>query len=266
MSLAQCLADGLSLRESAARCRVSLRTAWFMRHRACEVMASRIEPFRPVGEAQVDGKYFAESLARNHSRPAGHDGAGTFGMPRARHRSGGDVHRRGLSNLQTCVVTGINELGDEFAGVRCRDQAGEAEPLPALRGRAGEGATVKADGKRQYAAVAAALGAAHVAVGAKGRTADDINVVNSMHSRLRHFMDRFHGAATRHPQHYLDWFCYREQFRKSDGDARERMYRHEREGRYRTTRSGYVGMPMAFPEYWEAGGVTDRVRPMSTLV
>lgn len=50
MDFAQCLADALTLRECAERCGTCLRTAWFMRHRACEVMASRLEPFRAVGE------------------------------------------------------------------------------------------------------------------------------------------------------------------------------------------------------------------------
>ena len=250
MDFAQCLADALTLRECAARCAVCLRTAWFMRHRVCEVMASRLEPFRVVGEVQVDGKYFAESLTGNHSRPAGHDGAGSFEMPRKKHRSGSDIHVRGLSNLRICVVTGINELGDVFAEVCCRGQAGEADLLGVLRGRAGLGATVKTDGKKEYAGALAALGAAHVAVDSRDRTADNINVVNSMHSRLEHFMDGFHGVSTKHLQHYLDWFCYREQFRRSDGDARERIYRHECDGAYQTSRSGYVGMPIPFPEYW----------------
>ncbi len=106
MDFAQCLADALTLRECAERCGTCLRTAWFMRHRACEVMASRLEPFRAVGEVQVDGNY-------------------------------------------------------------------------------------------------------------------------------------------------LDLFCYREQFRGSDGDARERIYRHECDGTYQTSRKGYVGMPIPFPRYWE---------------
>ena len=250
MDFAQCVADALTLRECCERCGVCLRTAWFMRHRVCEVMASRLEPFRAVGEVQVDGKYFAESLTGNHRRPAGHDGAGSFAMPREKHRSGSDIHVRGLSNLRVCVVTGINELGDVFAEVCCRGQAGEADLLGMLRGRAGAGTTVKTDGKKEYAGALASLGAAHVAVDAKDRTADNINVVNSMHSRLEHFMDGFHGVSTKHLQHYLDWFCYREQFRKSDGDARERIYRHECDGAYQTSRSGYVGMPIPFPEYW----------------
>ena len=132
-------------------------------------------------------------------------------------------------------------------------------PRPGHRGRpaggparpAGPGATAETDGKGEYAGALAALGAAHVTVDAKDRTTDDINVVNSMHSRLGHFMDGFHGVSTKHLQHYLDWFCHGEQFRGSDGDARERTCRHECDGTYQTSRRDYVGMPIPFPRYWE---------------
>ena len=251
VDFARCLADAPALRECAERCGTCLRTAWSVRHRACEVMASRLEPFRAVGEVQVDGKYFAESPGGNHARPAGHEGAGTFEMPRKRHRSGSDIHVRGLPDLRVCAVTGAGELGDDLAEVCCRGQASEADLLGVLRGRAGLGATAETDGKGEYAGALAALGAAHVTVDAKDRTTDNINVVNSMHSRLGHFMDGFHGVSTKHLQHYLDWFCHGEQFRGSDGDARERIYRHECDGTYQTSRKGYVGMPIPFPRYWE---------------
>lgn len=43
MSFAECMADALPLRETAARVGVSLYTAWFMRMRVCEVMALRMD-------------------------------------------------------------------------------------------------------------------------------------------------------------------------------------------------------------------------------
>ncbi len=137
MDFAQCLADAPAPRECAERCGTCLRTAWLVRHRACEVMAPGLEPFRAVGEARVDGRHFAESLAGNHVRPAGHEGAGTFEMPRKRHRSGSDIHVRGLSNLRVCAAAGAGELGDDLAEVCCRGQASEADLLGVPRGRRG---------------------------------------------------------------------------------------------------------------------------------
>lgn len=137
VGFAQCLADAPALRECAERCGTCLRAAWSVRHRACEPVASGPGPFRAVGEVQVDGRYFAESPGGNHARPAGHEGAGTFEMPRKRHRSGSDTRVRGLSDLRVCAAAGAGELGDDLAEVCCRGQASEADLPGVPRGRRG---------------------------------------------------------------------------------------------------------------------------------
>ena len=66
-------------------------------------------------------------------------------------------------------------------------------------------------------------------------------MVNALHSRLKEFLEPFHGVATRRLQHYLDWFCYREQFRKSDADKREVTFADAAAGKYTTSKIlGYV--------------------------
>jgi transposase-like protein len=245
MTFAECMADALALRESASRCGVSLRTAWFMRHRVCEVMASGLATFRSGSRCQVDSTYLAESLTGNHSRSA------SFAMPRESHRNGKDVHVRGISNLQVCVMTGINELGDCFCELSCRGRESFEDVYDALEGRIDKDSEVTSDMHRSYPGALKALGVAvHGIINPKDRTTGDINMVNALHSRLKEFIGRFHGVATRRLQHYLDWFCYREQFRGSDADRREVLYRHEVKGVYETTWRGYAQTPHPFMGYW----------------
>jgi transposase-like protein len=245
MTFAECMADVLSLRESAARCKVSLPTAWLMRHRVCEVIASRLTGFRAGSRCQIDSTYFAENLSGNHLRSS------SFTMPRDAHRSGSDMHMRGISNLQICVMTGVNELGDCFCEVSCRGRETVEDVECTLGGRIGSETRVVSDMHCSYPRALDALGvASHDVIDPKDRTTGDINMVNSLHSRLKGFIERFHGVATRRLQHYLDWFCYREQLRGSDADRREVLYRHETEGTYETTRRGYVETPHPFIEYW----------------
>ena len=59
MSFAECMADALPLRGTAARVGVSLYTAWFMRMRVCEVMALRAPDCRPGVSATVKPTNFA---------------------------------------------------------------------------------------------------------------------------------------------------------------------------------------------------------------
>lgn len=127
MAFAECMADGPSLRESARRCGASLCTAWFMRMRACEVMAART-PAPRAGEFQVDELLVRENLSGNHSR------SGPFAMPRRRHRNGQDGRRgqKGRSKRSFCVLCGVNELGDCFCALGERGAIGAGDAGLAL--------------------------------------------------------------------------------------------------------------------------------------
>ena len=70
---ARCMADGLTLRAAAARCGVSLKTSFSMRHRTCEVMESMLPAFAagPGCAVEADETLVPDSLSGNHSRCAG---------------------------------------------------------------------------------------------------------------------------------------------------------------------------------------------------
>lgn len=109
MAYAECFVLMLPLRECAGRCGVCLKTAYTMRHRLIECLKGYSPEFR-VGQGQaceLDETYFPESFKGNHSK-------GSFTLPRkARHR-GKQVHKRGLSREQICVMTGISDTNATF--------------------------------------------------------------------------------------------------------------------------------------------------------
>ena len=252
--LASCMADAVPLRVVAERCAVSVPTAWFMRMRACEAMAGDLGPFR-CGEgieAQVDGTLVPESLS---------GGGEAFEMPRAAHRHGGEA-AGGVSNERVCVLAGENSLGDVFAEVCCRGRATKARVREMLEGRIGDGSVLVTDAHWAYAGVEEALGlsdAEHVVCRSGDEGASEgLGGVNALHSRLRGFLAPMHGVSTRRLQRYLDWFCWREQFRRGGRDRRELLFRHEAEGTYLYTRR--ITHVEPHPDYcwW--------VRQMSTVV
>lgn len=49
-------------------------------------------------------------------------------------------------------------------------------------------------------------------------------------------LTRFNGVSNRRLQRYLDWFCWREQFRRSARGRRELLFAHEASGTYVCTR------------------------------
>lgn len=229
MSFAECMADALPLRETARRCGTSLYTAWFMRMRVCEAMSRRLRPARP-GTFHLDGTLVPDSLSGNHLR------SGMLEMPREPYRNGRDRRRRahGRSRERLVVECGVNEYGDCFCRLCGRGSAGAGELAALLSAHVPPGSAVVTDGHPSYRF--AARGWEHRVASSGDPAAPDINMVNALHSRLKGFLAPFRGVSTRRMQRYLDWFCYREQFKRSDMDRRRLLYMHEAEGSYSMTR------------------------------
>lgn len=230
MEFAECMADMLTLRESARRCGVSLYTSWFMRMRVCEVMAARLAPPRE-GDYHVDGTYLVKSLKGNHGK------AECWKMTRDAHRNGQDGRRgnRSKSQERVCIICGANEMGDAFAVVACEGVPAAFEAEHVVRDRIPAGSRVTVDGHTSYSGLARRF-AEVTTVDAGDPSTGHINLVNSLHSRLKKFIARFGGVSTRRLQRYLDWFCYVEQTRNVDFDRREVLYRDEVRGSYIRTR------------------------------
>lgn len=237
--------SGASLRACAELCGVSLKTSWFMRMRLCEVMGRATQPFR-TGDAvswQVDGTYLSESLKGNRSRSA-------LGMPRGAHRHGGAVRERGISSLKACVVCGANDLGDSFCRLAGRGRPTDAELASSLEGL-GPCERVSTDGHSGYARVLPGLGAGEHDAAPASEAAGSLGMVNALHQRLKRFLGRFAGVSTRRLGHYLAWFQWSEQARRSGSRAARVLSGQAAAGRYENTWAMLVCAPQPFWEYWE---------------
>lgn len=202
MAYAECFVLMLPLRECARRCHVCLKTAYTMRHRLIECLSAYSPSFkveRGCG-CELDETYFPESFKGNHTK-------GSFTMPRpARHR-GEQVHKRGLSREQICVMTGVNDSNETFFEVSGRGVLSRRRAMDVLRGRIMSGSVVATDKASAYIDVLAELEVAvHEAYDSKDRSEGTINRINTVHSLLGTFMARFRGVSTKHLGAYLDWF------------------------------------------------------------
>ena len=115
MANAECFVLMLPLRECAGRCHVCLKTAYTMRHRLIECLSAYSPSFK-TGRGcgcELDETYFPESFKGNHTK-------GSFTMPRHSRHRGKQVHRRGLSREQICVMTGVNDSNETFLQVSGR--------------------------------------------------------------------------------------------------------------------------------------------------
>lgn len=77
-------------------------------------------------------------------------------------------------------------------------------------------------------------------------------MVDALHERLRGFLWRFRGAATRRLQRYLWWFCWEEQPMRSDATREGMLRAHFANGRCESRRRDLEAEPQPFWLCWEA--------------
>lgn len=244
-AFAGCMARADTLRATAERVGVSLATAWFMRHRACEALGRALRPFSSGAgvEAQVDGALVAESAKGRHRSG--------FPLGRAPRRRGGQVSRRGVSGERLNVVCGANDRGEAFLELAGRGRCTDAQVAAALGGRVAPGTAVATDGHGAYGRLLPAMGARHEALASGTPEANRrLALVNSLHSRLKAFLAGFRGVSSRRLPLYLAWFAWREQTAVGADDIDRFLFARACEGRYSTTRREVWRGPFPFIGYW----------------
>ena len=196
MDYAKQLVEGTSIRKSAAAVGIHPNTAFRWRHRFLKLPNGQ-RAISLAGIAEADETYFLESQkGRKH------------GLTRAPHKRGGKASKRGLSEEQIPVLI-------------CRDRAGNtADFMLEKADKEHIGAVLKpllatdvvlcTDGAKSLAAVARAMGITHRPVNlAAGQRivagVYHVQNVNAYDSRLKEWMRRFHGVATRYLGNYLGW-------------------------------------------------------------
>ena len=247
MAYAECFVLMLPLRECAERCGVCLKTAYTMRHRLIECLNAYSPEFH-VGHGQaceLDETYFPESFKGNHTK-------GSFKLPRKPRRRGKQVHKRGLSREQICVMTGISDSNVTFLEVSGRGIVSRKRAMAALSNRIGAGAAVATDKASVYVDVLRDLKVAkHESYDSKDHSKGTINRLNTVHSLLDSFMAHFKGVSTKHLSAYLEWFRWCRTFMATDSRTAEAtVARQLANGSCATRTSGMFNVQPPYMDYW----------------
>jgi transposase-like protein len=199
----EALAAGMSLTEAAAHCGVHLTTSFRRRHRFLRAPAATREALGGVVEA--DETFFRRSHEGSRRWRRGDAPPGQRPRPR---RRGERASKRGLSAGQVPAPIARDRAGHTIDAVP-PDLGAEAIGA-ALASAVASDAVLCSDGAKAYAAFAAERGLRHepvnLAAGIRVRDgAFHIQNVNAYHGRLKGWMGRFRGVATRYLPNYLGW-------------------------------------------------------------
>lgn len=194
MIYAKCLEQGKSIRESAKICKIDPKTAFRWRHKFL-ASAAKNEPTKMTGIVEADETFFSENCK---------------GSREIKHR---EPKKRG--------TPGKKYLGERVPVLIVRDRSGteadfvfkqiEKEVVHAsLRPLMGEELILCTDGNSIYDTFARQEKIPHKRIVSldKARVVDEIFHIQNLNayiSRLKLWLRKFHGVATRYLEHYLGW-------------------------------------------------------------
>lgn len=192
---ARALADGLTVHRAAEYLGVAASTAFRWRHRFLAVPRG-VKPAVLAGVAEIDETYVLESFK------------GRKIVGRKARKRGGKAAKRGLSREQIPVLVARDRSGATTDYVLTDSR--KAAVMQVLRPLLPPDAVVCTDGGGSVGQAVKDLGLEHHPVVTSSGThaigAWHIQNVNSYHGRLKGWMRRFNGVATRHLENYLGWF------------------------------------------------------------
>ena len=195
LDYSQALIDGITVRDAASLCGVAKTTSFRWRHRFLTDLAD-LKAKGLTGIVEADETYFPLSFK------------GSRQLPRPPHLRGHETNERGTGEEKVPVLI----LRDRYGATTDfkLNVASQAEELPIISQVIESDAVLCSDGAASLKGAAHQAGIAHRALNmSKGirilAGVYHIQNVNAYISRLKNWMARFHGVATKYLQNYLGW-------------------------------------------------------------
>lgn len=195
LHMAAALKEGLTIKQTAEKCGTAITTAFRWRHRFLKAMGNTVA-VKLEGIAEADETYFLES------------GKGGRHLARKSRKRGGKASTRGLSKEQIPVLVARDRQGNVVDAV-LPDQSTRSIKL-ALAGKLSRENILCIDGGNALWGFVCQeeIPCKVIGTGKHVHERDPIfhiQNVNAYHSRLKGWMAKFHGVATKYLPSYLGW-------------------------------------------------------------
>ncbi|WP_338780503.1 IS1595 family transposase [Metabacillus sp. FJAT-52054] len=199
--------EGYSLRKIAKKMKIHLSTAFYWRHKILFALKT-VGHKTLTGIIESDETFFLESNKGNKSI--------SHRKPRKR---GGVAKKRGISKEQICVVVAHDRNGQILSQTAGKGRVTAIELDAVLGNYLDSSALLCTDTATNYKKFALMKKMKHEAINVskkefKRKGIYHIQHVNGYHKRLKKWMDRFQGVATKYLDNYLFWHRFLEMNKK----------------------------------------------------
>jgi transposase-like protein len=194
---------GSSLQLCATTCHINIKTAFKWRHRFLGTIKDAIIN-KLAGIVEFDETYFLESFKGCKKK-----------LKRKSRKRGGKAKKRGISSEQTAVLIARDRNGNTIDAIL--PQSNQFTIAEVMLPVVGSDSLLCSDTKKSYIAFAKNNDFAHkmINVSKKEHVKDKIyhvQNVNAYDSRLKIWIKRFHGVATKYLDNYLGWMRMLDKF------------------------------------------------------
>ena len=192
---------GLSLREAAGFCGISCTTAFVWRHKILDALQHMADEVVLDGIVEADEKFYSISYKGNHKKSK------TFKMPREPRKTVEKDKKRGISKQKVCVLCAVNRNGLSVAKIGNLGRASAKDLHFVFDNRIHPDAVLCTDGLNSYRPFTEEAGLKLVQTkGTESRRGEyNIQHINSYHSQLTTFLNRFRGVSSKYLNNYLVW-------------------------------------------------------------
>ena len=201
MEYAQSMLNSEVLRKAAVRCHIHLATSFLWRHRFLK-LADYLNANELTGIVEADQTMFRESFK------------GQRKIAKRPVRKRGNDDKKGAKWVPVLVARDRSSSEADFVLKRFTLKNVEQHLLPLLS----QDIVLCTDGHLTFEAFTNKYKLKHQVLNASAgervkASAFHIQSVNSYHQRLKGWIQRFHGVATKYLHHYLGWFRWFDQHR-----------------------------------------------------
>ena len=197
----ECMAEGLTISESAERCGISEGTSFNWRHKILDSLGERQKGVTLSGIVEADETFV----------PVSYKGGGSVsgkGVSRKPHKRGGENHRRGLSDGLVCVPCAVDRKGNAVSRMAKLGKCSSEALDKVLGGRVSSESTLCSDDDASYRKFSKRNGNSLVQIkGGKGSVKGIYHIQhqNAYHSKLKAFLASFKGVSSKYLNNYLTW-------------------------------------------------------------
>ena len=213
------LLQGATLEQCAEECKINIRTAFLWRHKILHALQADQNNRVLSGIIEVDDTYVSISYKGNHSK------SHKFTMPRESYKRGSD--NKSAIGSKVCVMCAVERNGQFYGEVLGKGQLTKKRVEYAFKERIMPESLVLSDNSwsiRKYFMKNESVELVHLksTVNPKNKRGGTpeirgtyhIQTVNNLHRRLRDFLKRYNGVATKYLSHYINLFIWVENHKK----------------------------------------------------